>query len=116
MKVRVSAKELRQRFGGRTITLGTFSPNYLMAYNSPDYYTCGMYGWNFDAVVFGNTLICWGDRGTFGKLADYDRIQFYENKAKEIYEHLYKDYSQEEVIKKIDELLRDFIGETLHKE
>ena len=113
MKVRVSAKELRERFKGRTITLGTFSPNYLMTYHSPDYYTCGVYGWNFDAAVIGNTLICWGYRGTFGKLADYDRIQFYENKAKEIYGHLYKDYIQEEVIKKIDELLRDFIGETL---
>jgi hypothetical protein len=113
MKVRVSAKELRERFKGRTITLGTFSPNYLIAYNSPDYYTCGVYGWNFDALVFGNTLILWGDRGTFGKLADYDRIQFYENKAKEIYGHLYKDYSQEEVMRKLDSLLKDFIGETL---
>lgn len=115
MKVRVSAKELRQRFGGRTITLGTFSPNYLMVYNSPDYYTCGVYGWNFDAVVIGNTLICWGDRGTFGKHADYDRIQFYENKAREIYHHYYSS-SKDEAVKKIDELLRDFIGETLHKE
>ena len=113
MKARVSAKELRRSFS-KVITCGTQQPNYLMAFYSPDYYTCGIYGWNFDAYVFGDTLILWGDRGTFGKLVDYDRFQFYEKKAKEIYGELYtKTMDRDSIKNRIDALIKDFIGEVI---
>ena len=113
MKARVTAKDLRSMFKGKAITLGTQEPYYLLRYHNPDFYTCGIYGWNFDAYDIDGVLIMWGDRGTFGKLADYDRIRFYEDKAKEICGELYKTQTQEQVIQRLNGLIKDFIGEVL---
>jgi hypothetical protein len=55
----------------------------------------------------------WGDRGTFGKRADYDRIKFYEDKAKEICGELYKTQTQDQVRLRLDGLIKDFIGEVI---
>ena len=113
MKSRIAAKDLRSMFKGKAITLGTQEPYYLLRYHNPDWYTCGVYGWNFDAYDIDGVLIMWGDRGTFGKLADYDRIRFYEDKAKEICNELYKTQTQEQVIQRLNGLIKDFIGEVL---
>lgn len=113
MKSKIAAKDLRSMFKGKAITLGTQEPYYLLRYHNPDWYTCGVYGWNFDAYDIDGVLIMWGDRGTFGKLADYDRIRFYEDKAKEICNELYKTQTQEQIIQRLNGLIKDFIGETL---
>ena len=113
MKSRITAKTLRTIFKDKVITLGTQQPYYLLRYHNPDWYTCGVYGWNFDAYDIDGVLIMWGDRGTFGKRADYDRIKFYEDKAKEICGELYKTQTQDQVRLRLDGLIKDFIGEII---
>lgn len=114
MKSRITAKDLRSMFKGKAITLGTQQPYYLLRYHNPDWYTCGIYGWNFDAYDIDGVLIMWGDRGTFGKLADYDRIKFYEEKAKEICNEVYlRDMRFDHIKARLDGLIKDFIGEVI---
>lgn len=114
MKSRITAKELRSMFGGKAITLGTQQPYYLLRYHSPDWYTCGVYGWNFDAYDIDGVLIMWGDRGTFGKRADYERIKFYEEKAKEICNEVYtRTMTFDSIQARLNALIKDFIGEVI---
>lgn len=113
MKTRISKKDLRSMYS-KVITLGTQCPNNMLRFHNPDYYTCGVYGWNFDAYDIDGVLIVWGDRNTFGKRADYDRIKFYEEKAKKICDELYtRTMKLDSIRTRLDALLKDFIGETL---
>ena len=114
MKSRITAKDLRSMFSGKAITLGTQQPYYLLRYHSPDWYTCGVYGWNFDAYKIDGVLIMWGDRGTFGKRADYDRIKFYEEKAKEICNEVYtRTMTFDSIQARLNALIKDFIDEVI---
>lgn len=112
MKTNVTEKYLRSTYS-KVITLGTCTPNYLMAYTSPDYYTYGVYGWNFDAIDIDGVLVMWGDRRTFGKHADYDLIREYEEKAKQLHDKQYKELTCEEVRKGLDILRYEFVHKVL---
>ena len=114
MKNKITAKSIRERYS-KIISIGYCDAQNLLSFTSPDYYTCGVYGWNFDVYDFNNVAICTGYRGMpKGKNYDWKRLDFYEKKAEEIC-HM-KDntghfLSYEEINAKLKELLRDFLGE-----
>lgn len=64
----------------------------------PDFYTCGIYGWNADIYVFDNISICTGYR-PFGIDVDYELINHYNTIA--------NGKSQEERYELIKEFMRE---------
>lgn len=91
MKARISEKELFRRFGGDVVVLhGCDSAMALMG--SPDWYNCGVYGWNFDAWAIDGKCVILGDRWVrrFREL-DYSFCRKWDELAREINRD-YKNY------------------------
>lgn len=81
---------------------------YLLRFQSRDYYTTGVYGWNFDVYTFGNYAITTGYRGMIHHVErDFYLETVYEDKAREIIYN--KELSWEEQKNKVNELLEDFL-------
>ena len=86
---------------------------YLLYFQDARFYTCGVYGWNFDAYTFGDYAITTGYRGMISNVKTpidrkYNTIRDYNNKAKEIIEDTSIEYEDRK--KKVNELLKDFLG------
>lgn len=86
---------------------------HLFRHKSPVYYTSGVYGWNFDAYVFDmhgvRVAITTGYRGTISNCKNnltYGLAREYEAKAREILKNSW----HEESIKKLDELINEFLA------
>lgn len=77
----------------------------LLAFTSPDAYTCGVYGWNFDVYELDGLTICTGYRGMPGPRAE--GISEYEEKARKILCHPTMDGNQKQ--EEIAQLLEEFI-------
>lgn len=62
---------------------------YLLKYQNRRYYTCGVYGWNFDVFTFGNYAITTGYRGMIHHVnRQYELEREYDEKARDIiYNH-----------------------------
>lgn len=111
-KVRVTQKHLKN----------VINPNHLICCNlptllnhlNPDYYTCGVYGWNADIYVLDRLVIVTGYR-PFGKRIDYKLARKYEEKAKQILNsrHLYTTAEQENIKNQLNELIAQFENEVL---
>ena len=81
---------------------------YLLIGESPVAYTCGVYGWNFDAYCVDGFTICTGYRNMPGEsVADYETLNKYETAAEKIYNDYKRPY--EERIKEINGLLSDLL-------
>ena len=112
MKYRTTVKAIREEYSN-IISIGYCDAQFLLSFTSPDAYTCGVYGWNFDLYElnekgFGNIAICTGYRGMpKGVKFDYSRLHFYENKARDVIKNA--PYERRNAMCK--ELLRDFLGE-----
>ena len=81
---------------------------YLLKYQDRDYYTSGVYGWNFDVYTFSNDYaITTGYRGMIHHVSrNYELEREYDNKAMEII------YSHAD---NAPELVNALITEFLHK-
>jgi hypothetical protein len=82
----------------------------LIHYVSADYYTCGVYGWNFDVYTFGNYAITTGYRGMIDNVSkDYSSlIHEYDDKARELIKTQWeKPY--EELKAEVNNLLKEFL-------
>lgn len=89
----------------------------LLYFQSASYYTCGVYGWNFDVYTFGDYAITTGYRGMIDdmKSKDYHSlIREYEDKAKTLvdeYHNLWKEEDKREAKKEeVNNLLREFLS------
>lgn len=90
----------------------------LLDFSDPDYYTCGAYGWNFDAYVFTvngrNVCLTTGYRNminNFSNTYTRDLCRKYEVMASEIrYSH---DIGYEDQKKKVTALLNKFLEEVV---
>lgn len=82
---------------------------YLLRYQSENYYTCGIYGWNFDAYVFGNYCITTGYRNMIHE-KEAVMPSKYDDMAWAILKDSSLDYEEKKI--KINNLLRSFLKET----
>lgn len=81
MKIKTTRRELRDRFARSYVV--DMPCLFALADVSPFAYTCGVYGWNFDAYEVAGVLLCSGYRGMIGPRLPFARK--YEEKAKKIY-------------------------------
>lgn len=80
MKIKTTRKELYNKFA-RAYTVDC--PHlFSLADVRPFAYTCGVYGWNFDAYEVGGVLLCAGYRGMIGPRLEI--ASKYEQKARKI--------------------------------
>lgn len=70
-KQRTTARNIREsmRAGAPTVCVGYCDAQSMLSGITPDYYTAGMYGWNFDVYIIAGLTICTGYRGMIGSRA-----------------------------------------------
>ena len=110
MKAKITAKAIRNS-GDYLVSAGYCELAALFNYRQPDYYTCGIYGWNFDAYCLydkknnRNVIISTGYRNMPG--IDAKNAREYNAKA----EKIIRDYSisHTEQREKLDKLITEFI-------
>lgn len=110
LKAKTTKKEVLESYYN-CISIGYCGAQYLLKALEPQFYTCGVYGWNADVYhIDYSTAIVTGYR-PFGNLdKDYDRLKIYNEKAGKIW----ADYSipYEKQKEKVNKLLEKFIKET----
>lgn len=79
-KMRTTQKELRERWIIKFYA-GYCDLQYIMRFENPAFYTCGVYGWNMDvyADFSHDIIVCTGYRGMIGKLIPSEIIDRYNN-------------------------------------
>ena len=82
----------------------------LLRYQSADFYTCGVYGWNMDVYTFGDYAITTGYRGMIDNVKkDYHSlIREYDDKARELLKEQWKK-PYEELKAEVNNLLNEFL-------
>ena len=80
---------------------------HLLSTRSPFAYTCGVYGWNFDAYDVDGVTICTGYRGMPGRRAN--NIREFEDRAREIYNDRNVNYGERR--EKLEKLLHEFVAQ-----
>lgn len=67
-KQRTTARNIREsmRAGAPTVYVGYCDAWAMLSGITPDYYTAGVYGWNFDVYIIAGLTICTGYRGMIG--------------------------------------------------
>ena len=110
MKEKTKMKSIKQFYGVR-IPVGYCDLYYLLWGRSPNYYTCGVYGWNNDIYVVAlNTVIVTGYRNLQGNVKyNHDIIENYNNRAKNIVEN--NNISFDSKMDQLDKLLDQFVKE-----
>lgn len=73
--------ELRQK---KVFAIGYCTLQSLLHFHSPDFYTAGGYGWNYDSYYINGYVINTGYRGMFGYSVDYDLSRDYDLQAEKI--------------------------------
>lgn len=83
----------------------------LLYFQNPSFYTCGVYGWNFDVYTFGNYAITTGYRSMIDDVRKdyYDLIREYDSKARKLLDDR-GTKNIEEVRKEVNELLKEFLS------
>lgn len=66
MKVKVTKKQIKNNYAN-IVCVGYCGLSQILRYFTPNYYTCGVYGWNADVYDFGSFAICTGYR-PFGNI------------------------------------------------
>lgn len=84
MKVKVTKRKVMSEM--ICISVPYCSLQNLLSFESPSYYTCGVYGWNADIYTRGNVAIVTGYR-PFGNKVSADVISKYDEKAFELRTH-----------------------------
>lgn len=109
MKIKTTRKEIVNTTPAKYLKkAGYCSMQYLLSGKTPIAYTCGVYGWNFDAYAVGSYTICTGYRNMPGEqVADYETIRAYETAAERVYNDYKRPY--DERIEKINTLLNDLL-------
>lgn len=80
----------------------------LLRYQARDYYTCGVYGWNFDVFTFGHHAVTTGYRGMIHHVDRQFKLEeIYEQKAREIQANRELSYDQQK--EQTKKLLNEFL-------
>lgn len=112
MKIKITMKEIRENYPN-IIQVGYCELQNLLRGKEPEYYTCGIYGWNADIYKIDNkTVIVTGYR-PFGNIkTNYEINNKYDEKSYKTWKFLgnYKDN-----LKKNSKILNNYIKELLNK-
>lgn len=89
----------------------------LLHYQSADFYTCGVYGWNMDVYTFGDYAITTGYRGTIDNIpGDYHSlIREYDDRARELLKAQWGK-PHEELKTEVNNLLKEFLQKVFSTE
>lgn len=105
MKYRTTIKEIcKNACNPRAV--GYCDLQHLLTNHSPNAYTCGVYGWNFDVYEIYGLTICTGYRGMVGPRCE--GISEYEEKAAKILSWENKEMTYDEKREAVENLLREF--------
>lgn len=96
--------ELREK---KVFSIGYCTLQYLLYFHSPNFYTCGSYGWNYDSYIIGDYAINTGYRGMFGYSVDYDLSREYELQAEKILNDNSIDYEKKREL--VNNLLMEYL-------
>lgn len=107
--IKLKEKEVKENY--KCYSIGYCEAQDLLSLEGANFYTAGVYGWNADIYIFGNTAIVTGYR-PFGESLDFDIVNKYNKKAYEYRKASKQDY---EVQKKhlqmlIYEMLTEYEG------
>lgn len=91
MAIKTTRKALVENFP-KALYFGYCEIQYLLYFQEPTFYTCGIYGWNCDGYIVGDTLITTGYRGMVGDTIPHDIVKEYEQKASRIVNNYSMDY------------------------
>lgn len=88
-KTKMTSKALKTRFSyelnkKKVFAIGYCTLQSLLYFYSPDFYTAGVYGWNYDCYIIDGYVINTGYREMFGYSVDYDLSREYDLKAEKI--------------------------------
>ena len=110
MKTKVTKKFVKQ-FCGTIIEIGYCDAWHLLQGIEPDWYTCGVYGWNANVYYLGNhTAIVTGYR-PFGTVqADYATVREFDKRAEAILSEGYRWSDWDEKCKKLEALREEFVA------
>ena len=111
MKVKVTRKSIANAYFCKTV--GYCDLQYLFYCYEPTFYTCGVYGWNFDAYTHENKCVCTGYRGMIGERIPSEIVRKYNDKAMHIWSYEDK-RPYEEKRKAVDELIEKFWDEAFN--
>lgn len=103
MKYKTTIRAIREN-ACNPRSVGYCDLQYLLTNHSPNAYTCGVYGWNFDIYNLYGVTICTGYRGMIGPRCE--GISEYEKKAKDIFHDEKLTYN--EAREEIENLLHEF--------
>ena len=110
MKFKATQKAVKN-FYRNVIRVGYCGLQYLLYYQNPIAYTCGVYGWNADVYEIGGGLaICTGYRPLGNITVDYDIVRKYDDMAREI---VYNRDTYEKQKEQLNILLNNFINEIM---
>lgn len=85
MKVEVTRKAIANAYFCKTV--GYCDLQYLFRGVEPNFYTHGIYGWNFDAYTYGNKCVTTGYRNMIGDRIPREIVEKYEEAAKNIWNY-----------------------------
>ena len=107
MKIKTTRKAI---VNGSTniVSVGYCDLATLLRNHSPNAYTCGVYGWNFDVYEVYGLTICTGYRGMPGRTAN--NVREYESRARAIFDE--PGGSWEDKDERVENLLREFCART----
>ena len=89
MKKKTTAKFIKEKHN-KIFKCGYCELQQIFQNVEPKYYTCGVYGWNFDCYVEEGIAITTGYRGMVGKDIPKEIIEKYDNIATEILTNLFE--------------------------
>ena len=99
------------------VSFGYCELQYLLTFQEPRFYTCGTYGWNFDAYVFAcDYAVTTGYRGMIENVStrkDFD-VQSLESKAEKIVKGDTLTYEQQK--KAVNTLLAELLSNCYKKD
>ena len=109
-KMKTTRKQLNRCFS-RIFWCGYCDLQYILHNDSPKFYNCGIYGWNYNVYDLGNIAITTGYRGMFGTEIPRELIHKYEAEAKPIVESTLSWKNHDEYVAKMNDIRDRFINE-----
>lgn len=90
------------------VSVGYCELQNLLCFQNPQFYTCGVYGWNFDCYTFGDYAITTGYRGMISHVDKIQNAHDYDNRAQAICSN--SNLSYEEQKKQVNAFLIEFLS------
>lgn len=110
-KIHVTRKYLKENY--MCCGIGYCDAAYLLHYYSASFYNAGVYGWNFDAFVFGNFVITTGYRNLIHEIpVDNKLLKELNAKARNLIYDI--KIPSSETKEQIDRLLKEFLDKTFN--